>query len=259
MRDRGACASVVFVLSLVVMGLRAAASQPPDVSGSWVLVEVMPAVIDLPIVGPVEMTTITAFLVRIEQVGAELTLKRTYCFQEVRTTPPLVTTVIPDLFVASLGPDSLTAWLEETPEGWRFVQPLYVDVRGACLVDPEHEDLPTEATDPRVVDQDGDGHPGLTIRVALAGLLGGDAYVVNRTCTALEGWVLEDGSIYGAIHWSSEQNVIAARDPLLLASYVYTLDPNPAKHFFLFRRISEPDPCRAIRDSLANLLSLPPG
>jgi hypothetical protein len=71
--------------------------------------------------------------------------------------------------------------------------------------------------------------------------------------------VLEDGSIYGAIHWSSEQNVIAARDPLLLASYVYTLDPDPTKHFFLMRRISEPDPCRAIRDSLSSLLRLPPG
>ncbi len=259
MRDRGVYASAVFVVSVVVMGLRAVALPPPDVSGLWVLVEVMPAVIDLPIVGPVEMTTITALLVRIEQVGNELTLERTYCFQEVRTTPPLVTTVIPDRFVASLGSSFVKAWLEETPEGWRFVQPLCVDVRGACLADPEHEGLPTEAADPRVVDQDGDGHPGLTIHVALAGLLGGDAYVVNRTCTALEGWVLEDGSIYGAIQWSSEQNVIAARDPLLLASYVYTLDPDPTKHFFLLRRISESEPCRAIRDSLANLLGLPPG
>ncbi len=259
MHDRGVCASVVLVVSLVVLGLRAAASPPPDVSGSWVLVEVMPAVINLPIVGPVEMTTITALLVHIEQVGTKLTIERAYCFQEVRTTPPLVTTVIPDRFVASLNPLPLTAWLEETPEGWRFVQPLCVDVRGAWLVDPEHEVLPTEATDPRVFDQDGDGHPGLTIRVALAGLLGGDAYVVNRTCTALEGWVLEDGSIYGAIHWSSEQNVIAARDPLLLASYVYTMDPDPTKHFFLMRRISETDPCLVIRNSLSSLLRLPPG
>ncbi|MDD5264997.1 MAG: hypothetical protein PHU43_09210 [Candidatus Bipolaricaulis sp.] len=259
MQNRGACASVVLAVSLVLVGLRAAASQPPDVSGSWVLVEVMPAVINLPIVGPVEMTTITALLVRIEQVRTELTVERTYCFQEVRTAPPLVTTVIPDRFVASLCPFPLTAWLEETPQGWRFVQPLCVDVRGARLVDPEHEALPTEATDPRVFDQDGDGHPGLTIHVALAGLLGGDAYVVNRTCTALEGWVLEDGSIYGAIRWSSEQNVIAARDPLLLTSYVYTMDPDPTKHFFLMRRVSGPDLCLVIRNNLSSLLRLPPG
>ncbi|MDD5220861.1 MAG: hypothetical protein PHV11_09860 [Candidatus Bipolaricaulis sp.] len=250
---------VVIASAFAMGGVPASALPPPDVSGSWVLVEVMPAVIHLPIVGPVEMTTITALLVRIEQVGTELTLERTYCFQEVRTMPALVTTVIPDLFVVSLGSDTVTAWLEETPEGWRFVQPLLVDIRGAQLVDPEHDGLPTAAADPRVFDQDGDGHPGLTIHVALAGLLGGDAYVVNRTCTALDGWVLDDGFIYGAIQWSSEQNVIAARDPLLLASYVYNLDPDPTKHFFLMRRIAESDPCRAIRESLTELLRLPHG
>ena len=110
-----------------------------------------------------------------------------------------------------------------------------------------------------MIDQDADGHPGLTVHLSIVGLLGGDAYVANRTCTSLEGWLLEDGSITGWVHWSSDQNVLAASDPLFLSSYVYVLDPDPAKHFFLLRPISDPDPCRAIRDSLTSLLSLPPG
>jgi len=242
-----------------VFAVGAAASPIPDVSGSWVLVQVMPALIHLPLLGRVELTTITALFVEIEQQGRELTLHRTYCFQEVRAAPALVTTTIPDRFVASLAPDRVQAWLEESTDGWRFIQPRNIEVRGARLLDPEREPLPTDPLDPRLIDQDGDGHPGLTIHVAMAGLLGGETYVVNRTCSSLEGWVLGDGSIAGTIHWSSEQNVVAACDPLFLTSYAYILDPDPAKHFFLMQRIAEPDPCRAIRESLTELLRLPHG
>jgi len=259
-RGRGIGGAALVALACLCVSFRVRATEPPDLTGRWVLVLVMPAAIELPIVGRAQLTTIAALLVDIEQDGARLTLERTYCFQDVRMTPSLVTTEIPDRFVASLAPGSANARLEEMPGGgWRFVQSPCVEVHGACLLDPEREALPTNALDLRVVDQDGDGHPGLTVHVAVAGLLGGDAYVVNRLSTSLEGWILEDGSIAGAVQWTSEQTMIGASDPLLLLSYKYALDPDPAKHFFLLRRIDEPDPCRAIRDNLASLLGLPPG
>jgi hypothetical protein len=258
-RGRIVGGAALVALACVSASLHVLTAEPPDLSGRWVLVEVMPAAIELPIVGHVELTTIVALLVDIEQDGARLTLQRTYCFQDVRTAPPLVTTVIPDRFIASLAPSSAKARLEETPGGWRFVQSPCVEVHGARLLDPGREALPASALDLRVVDQDGDGYPGLTIHVAIAGLLGGNAYVVNRLSTSLEGWLLEDGSIAGAVQWTSEQTMIGASDPLLLMSYEYLLDPDPAKHFFVLRRIDGPDPCRAIRDNLADLLGLPPG
>jgi len=258
-RGRTVGGAALVALACVCASFRVLTAGPPDLSGRWVLVLVMPAAIELPIVGRVELTTIVALLVDIEQDGARLTLRRTYCLQDVRTAPPLVTTVIPDRFIASLAPSSARARLEETPGGWRFVQLPCVEVHGARLLDPACEALPTNALDPRVVDQDGDGHPGLTIHVAIAGILGGNAYVVNRLSTSLEGWILEDGSITGAVQWTSEQTMIGASDPLLLMSYEYLLDPDTAKHFFVLRRIDALDPCRAIHDNLTNLLALPPG
>jgi len=246
-------------LACVSMPFRASASALPDLSGLWVLVEVMPALIDLPLIGRIELATVVGLLVDIEQQGRGLLLRRTYCFQDVRATPPLVTTIIPDRFIAALPPDSVTAWLEETAGGWRFVQDACVEIRGARLADPEREALPTHALDPRVFDQDRDGQPGLTIRVLVAGLLGGDLYIVNRTCARLDGWVLEDSSVAGAVIWSSEQNVIGACDPLLRSSFEYVLHPDSSRHFFLLRRIDEPDPCRVIRDSLERLLGSAPG
>lgn len=259
MRGGSVLRSCAVVIALVAV--RAApivgggALVPPDLSGRWAMVQVMPAMTTLPIFGDVELTTIVTALVDVEQTGTCLEFRDVYCFTDVQMNPPVAASRVPDRFIASLRPAPRTAALEPCDAGWRLVQPSVTEIRGARLSDPEHEPLPTDAADPRVIDQDDDGHPGLTVPVVVAGLVSGDTYVVQRLRFALAGDAVDSDTISGSIEWSSEQNVIAASDALLLMSYAYRPHPDPSRHVFVMRRVGFEWTCETTRERLPSLLS----
>ncbi len=228
----------------------------PDLSGRWAAVEIMSTIALFPIVGQVELTTIVTALVDVEQQGMDLVLRDTYCFTDVRMSPPVVESRIPDSFMRSLSPAPRVATLQASDDGWTFLQPSVTEVRGAVLANPELDPLPVDAFDSRVTDQDGDGHPGLTVAVTVAGLVAGDTYVVQRLRTALSGWVPDPDTIVGSIVWSSEQNVLAASDALLTLSYTYCLHPDAARHVFVMRRVDRDSTCEAVREELPYLLGI---
>jgi hypothetical protein len=250
--------SALAFLAAGTVPISGSASIPlPDLSGRWAMVQVMPAMTTLPIFGDVELTTIATALVDVEQNGTSLVLRDVYCFTDVQMNPPVAVSRVPERFTASLRPAPRTAVLEPCDAGWRFVQPWVTEVRGAYLADPAYEPLPTDVADPRVVDQDGDGHPGLTIPVAVAGLVSGDTYVVQRLQFALAGTLVDADTISGSTEWSSEQNVIAASDALLLMSYAYRTHPDLTRHVFVMRRVGLEWTCETTRERLPGLLSPP--
>ncbi len=259
MRGRNVPRSCAVVIAL--LALRAApivcgdvSMPPPDLSGRWALVEVMPAISSLPIFGDVELTTISTALVDVEQEGTRLVLHDIYCFTDVQMNPPVVETRVPERFISSLHPAPRAAALEESDGGWAFLQSFVTEIRGAILADPEHDPLPVDPFDPRVVDQDGDGHPGLTVSVAVAGLVTGDTYVVQRLRFALAGRIVDPDTIVGSIDWSSEQNVLAASDALLQMPTAYRPHPDAARHVFVMRRVGGEWTCETTRERLPSLL-----
>lgn len=246
-------------MGLVVAVLLVAAAQaddgPPDVSGRWVLVQAMPALTALPFVGEVELTTLTVSLVDVEQDGVSLVLRPSYCFTELRMNPPLVQSRVPDAFVTCLRPGPRHGALVPGESGWRFVQDSVVEVRGAVLNDPVCDALPESGHDPRVIDQDGDGHPGLTVHVSLAGFVTGETYVVERLTFALDGALTGADAITGTVDWVSEQRVVAASSPLLVMSYRNLPLPDPARHAFAMRRVGSDWTCDTAREREAEILS----
>lgn len=230
------------------------AAGVPDLAGRWAMVQVMPALTSLPVGGGVELTTIALALVDIEQVGTSLVLRDLYCSTDVRMSPGVAASRVPEAFVASLSPAPRAASLELRDGEWRLVQPLMVEVRGAVLGDPIYDPLPTDSADPRVWDQDGDGHPGLTVGVTVAGLVSGDTYVVQRLEFSLQGRVCDRDTVYGWMNWTSEQNVVAATSWLLRMSYEYRPHPDPARSVFVMRRIDPSCACTSVRDLLPELL-----
>jgi hypothetical protein len=181
-------------------------------------------------------------------------LRDAYCFVDIQMNPPVIESHVPERFMLSLRPTPRTAELELSEDGWRFVQPPYVEVRGANLADPELDPLPLDAFDLRVADQDSDGHPGLTIPVTVAGIVAGDTYVVQRLRTALSGRVIDSDTVVGSIDWLSEQNVLAASDALLTLSYSYRLHPDAGRHAFVMRRVDLEWTCDTTRERLPSLL-----
>lgn len=231
-----------------------ATAEVPDLSGTWAVIQVFRGVAVLPLAGEVPRTSVVAQFVSIEQDGANLTLLGRYCFTDVDDGTPLVETVIPEVFTASLAPTPRAAVLRETDDGVVFDQPAYVEVRGAVLEDPANDPLPDDPLDPRIVDQDGDGRPGMTVRITVLGIVEGETYVVQRVTDRMIGPVIDADRIEGRIEWTDEQSVLAATNPLLEIDTAGGPDSDPAASRFVMVRVDPSWTCETLRERLAAIL-----
>jgi len=95
---------------------------------------------------------------------------------------------------------------------------------GVNLAKPFDDALPTDKTDPRIFDQDGDGRPGLTVTVAEPA---GDRYMAKRVV-----WDLADGAgvggdwVFGGLAFRIDQQVYGATSSIL--ETVAPIESDPA-------------------------------
>jgi len=245
-------ATIAFLLLAVSCCVGSA--EVPDLTGTWILIQVYPQIAVLPLAGEVPRSSTVVQFVDIEQDGETLTMRDRYCFTLVDDGTPLVKTEIPEAFMAALAPTPRTAVLRAAEEGIAFEAANYVEVRGAVLDDPLTDPLPIDPFDPRVIDQDGDGQPGMTVRVTVLGIVEGETYIVQRVQYRPIGWVVESDRIEGRIEWTDEQVVLAATNPLLEADTIGRHDPDPAAHRFLMMRVDPEWTCEILREQLSEIL-----
>ena len=108
-------------------------------------------------------------------------------------------------------PDGRSAEEEADLTGASFLCEPIAELWGLELEEPFTEPLPDSADDPRVTDQDGDGHPGVTL------LLGDDVcemYVVQRSVSVYEGQFQTSVSAAGPFQSLSEQILLDGNQPL---------------------------------------------
>lgn len=249
--------SLTLGLALLLVGVQGAAAAP-DLSGSWIMLQIYPRIAELPVVGESRQTSFVVQRVDIQQEGLSLIMTDQYCFTVIEESSPLASTEIPEAFMSSLIPGRRVATLEDQDGTIAFEQPRYTEIRGATLTEPETEDLPTEPEDPRVIDQDGDGFPGMTVNVNIFGLFQAQIYVVQRVQYALSGTVLSGDRIEGLIQWQDEQNTLAATSPLLLAAAESAQDPDPTQHRFVMLRAQEEWTCEWLMESWQQVFGLAP-
>ena len=228
----------------------------PDLSGDWAMIQVMVATADLPVVGSLRIDTIVGAFTHITQSGSSLILQNRYCFTDAEPSTFLFRTNIADAVIQSIKPEPRAAELILNDCDFRFSQDWYAEVRGAILEDPESDPLPIDPEDPRLVDLEGDGHPGMTIQASIFGLFKGEGYAVQRYRYRLDGTVFDANTIIGFIDWTSEQTVVAATNPLFMESFSDGTDPDPTKHQFVMIRIDEQWTCETLRERLPTLLKL---
>ena len=228
-----------------------------NLSGVWAMVQITSEIVNIPIVGNRTRTTTTHLRLIIEQTDDALSVLESNCGTSIDDGTVMVNTTIPEAFLRSLGVTQRAARLElvsemdpstgdPSPER-RIVFPWATQVLGARLEDPENEALPIDAADPRVFDQDDDGHPGMTVRVEIMGLIGGEVYVVQRNRNRLIGTVVSPGFFRGTIEWETEQVILGASSPFLASGGQGSPDPDPERNFFLARRIDPMLDCEAIQ------------
>ena len=228
-----------------------------DLSGVWAMVQITSEIVQIPIVGERTRTTATYLRLTIDQSGANLVVLETHCATSIDDGTIMVQTTIPDAFLRSLGVTERAARLELASDvnqptdahssNPRIVFPWTTQALGARLKDPESEPLPTDVDDLRVFDQDNDGHPGMTVRVEIMGLITGEVYVVQRNRNRLVGTVVSPGFIQGTIEWETEQVVLGASSSFLESEGQGIPDSDPKRNFFLAKRIGPMLDCADIQ------------
>jgi hypothetical protein len=146
--------------------------------------------------------------------GDELIESEEFCFAEQQSDQPIETSLA-DEATQAIKPVSTPVEVTGEPGAWRVQRPATPTPVGIRLEDPANESLPTDPDDPRIVDDDGDGKPGITVVVRLSDDLEGELYIARREIFAYD--LVQDGpdSMSGTVTDSSEQLVIGASLPVL--------------------------------------------
>lgn len=258
-RRRAAAVGVLGALLVLVCATRLGGNDGVadlNLSGRWAFLHVTSQIGTVPLVGERTRTTSSFALVDVAQDGSSASGVESACFTTIDYGTSVVAMEIPEAFVRSMRAVEWTATLEPDEAGTRFVRPWVTSVNGARLADPENDLLPIQADDPRVVDQDGDGKPGLTVRIVLMGLIHGEVYVVQRDRSRLVGVVTSPDAVDGLVEWTSEQSVLGASSSIFLGGAPARLDPIPEHSYFRARRVDAEMDCASLQGAAETLFDL---
>jgi len=208
------------ILDVTVDGFSPMDGEPlgdlENASGVWMLL-MQDRICVLSGVGdPVDNVIWTRFLVQVEETGETPILRQKVrlCEQTLSPLPFDFVTVVPERLTRGLPELDVSGFLVNRELGGDYITEPFIDLWGAegiGLDDP----MPMSADDERVVDQDGDGEPGVSLTVTAAdGSPICDVQVVQRTRIQFNGQVVSARRIEGDVDVLSAKTVLAASSPL---------------------------------------------
>lgn len=228
--------------SSTATGGTAAGGAGGSFSGTWALELVMTTLTDTGI-STVEAPNTTIARVAQIQEGSSLTITATTCDLAFGDGSGGISIIVPDAFVAAMPVEVIDA--EVTSSSLHV--PTFWEVRSVELATPESDPLPTDPDDPRVLDWDEDGHPGLTLTVAssIPGL-SGDVYLIQRNWIELTSTSATTDRIDGTVAWGMDQVILDATSSALEYLPGGEATTDPAKNYFVHRRIDPTMTCEGI-------------
>jgi hypothetical protein len=241
-------------LSATILALLAAGPGPtPELTGRWARLQVTAAVSEVPVIGEVSSETRALSIVDLRRRGDGYVVREQVCGLENESLGGAVRARFPAPFLRALGAPELAAEVHLEAGVLRYEEVRPSRVRGAALADPAADPLPADTADPRLVDADGDGQPGLTVKIE--GLVDGEVYVVQRDSSTLLGRVLAPDHIRGAVRWRAEQEVLGASRDVLATNPDNRPHPEPGRSRFEMRRIPARATCPQLLRRVATLFT----
>ena len=152
-----------------------------------------------------------------EVVDGDLIDSASFCFSEQRTNQP-ITTSLSDAATQAIKPPSTPVEVKEVDGALTIHRPATPTPVGIALEDPANDRLPTDPNDPRIVDADGDGNPGITVKIRVTDDLTGELYIARREIFAWDAVLVTPDRLEGTVTDGSEQLVIGASDPIFATS-----------------------------------------
>lgn len=232
-------AFVAFGLALSLALSPASSIAEADYSGTYAFILQTRSVTKLPILKDFVATSRSVAFVELKHEGSRIIGTGPVCSVELIGSSSLAKMELPRAFQRSLPPVRVDATLRRRGERTVFEQGEQTVVLGAKLRDPIREDLPEKAEDARVVDQDGDGQPGVTVRVR--GLVSGEVFIVQRSTSSLRG-TRQGNGFSGQVRFKNEQNVLGASSPFLKGNRPST--PSASGSWFRLDRLGQGTGCK---------------
>jgi hypothetical protein len=147
-------------------------------------------------------------------------------------------------FIKALPRQPLAARLTRSGSELRIFQPERVMVVGARMKN-ERAPLPEKPNDPRVFDQDHDGHPGMTVRIS--GWVDGYVYIVQRNITEFRGKRVGK-SFAGKVSVKTDQEILGATSAFLRAAP--RPQPDDDGSLFVLERVPADITCAQVKKSM---------
>lgn len=210
-----------------------------ELSGKWVVASVTTTVAKVPVVGKIYAKTNTVVLHDLEQDGDRLRGGGTLCRLDIDSGSKFVDTKLPEKFKKALPPPYFDGVVTEKDGKTTLRTGRRLVVMGARLKKPAKDALPEKANDDRVVDQDHDGNPGVTI--SIDGIVSGDIHVATRSWTRFLGKTKGDDEIGGKVYFDQEQSILSTTSSML--EEPPETKPVPSKSWFRMVRVSDDATC----------------
>lgn len=218
-----------------------------EIDGTWAMVETQTALVE--VLGAVmEQRSVSYY----RAVIADGKLTVGLCDWKTEDDTKVYTTSMRPSLLAVL--DTFERDLTLTPNGTGFdlATTEGVTTRGLNLTDLLTDTMPTEASDARVVDEDGDSNPGISL--VITGALQGELYVIHRHKATLSGALESDTRISGRTAWTTEQVILGASSEFLAAQDPKPqTHPDPSKSTFVMVKADAGDDCAALNAKRATL------
>ena len=119
---------------------------------------------------------------------------------------------------------------------------------GIRMDDPANESLPTDPTDPRFFDADGDGNPGITSSIKVGDGLQGDVYLARREIFTYDLTQVDPDRLEGTIVDASEQLVLGASNDIFLASAQWEQIEDPERNPVIWLRVDDDLDCEGLAE-----------
>ena len=150
-----------------------------------------------------------------------------FCHAEHRGDQPIETT-ISDAATSAIKPIAAKVDVSLRNGKLHLERPPTPTGIGIEFADPANDALPTDPNDPRTVDDDGDGNPGITVHVKVTEELQGDIYIARREIFQYEVTQQKNLSLIGTVTDNSEQLIIGASNPMFItrAEWIQVPDLN---------------------------------
>lgn len=186
-------------------------------------------------------------------VDGRIVDQSSFCFSEQRTDQP-ITTSLSDAATQAIRPPPVALEIDVVDGLLRVKRPPTPTPVGIRLDDPFNEPLPTDPNDPRIVDDDGDGKPGLTVTIEVTPEFIGELYIARREIFAFEAFLIEPDLLTGQVTDDSEQLVIGASDPVFEMSPAnWGQYPDLSKSPIILRRVEADWDCERLAAERDNL------